>query len=451
MKKKYKLGDLMKNLRELLLGLFTALTSTVIVLGALSLSVAENMTAIVPERTAVAATEMVVATAPSALFSEKTLVIVPHTATPSGITTTGPISSPTSTCQTPQGWLAYTVQAGDTLDTLATSHQSTKTVLKEGNCLVSDSLLPNTVIYLPPSAPTATFTPQATLTPILCSAPPLGWTTYTIQSGDTLTSLSYRYQVSVPDLQRFNCLGSSYSITVGQRFFVPFRPTVVPTRPPLWTPWPTATIPPFKTATPFPTPTFDSNLAPLDLTLSNDSIIENQSAGTVIGIFTTADPNPGDSHTLTLLSSDGGPFALSGASLIATAPLNYEARSLYTIRVRTTDRGGKSLEKNFWITVIDVNEAPTSISISNSSVASGQPAGTVVGVLITSDPDNGDSHTYSLFGGETGPFTLQNNVLVTNTMLDASLKSSYNIMIRSVDRGGLWVDQQFYITVLPAQ
>ena len=170
----------------------------------------------------------------------------------------------------------------------------------------------------------------------------------------------------------------------------------------------------------------------------------------MIGTFATADADPGDSHTLTLLNTDGGPFSLSGTSLIAGGPLNYETKSIYTIQVRTTDRGGLSLDKTFWITVTDVNEAPTGITLSGTSVPSGAPAGTVVGVLNTMDVDNGDSHTYSLFGGETGPFTIQGNVLVTNGVLDAEIKNNYNMIIRSTDRDGLWVDQQFIISVQPA-
>ena len=449
----------MKNLREILVGLFTAMASIIIVFGALSLSAAENQIGIIPVVKSPTATEVAAATStsPAALLSEKTLIVaITQTATPRPTKTESPITSPTTTltesCQTPQGWNSYTILAGDTLTTLSKSYDVSKTEIKEANCLVSDTLLPGTILYLPPVKATNTPTPQPTATVIQCSAPPYGWTTITVKAGDTLTALSYRYQVSVKDLQIYNCLGNSYAITVGQQLFVPYRATVVPTTPFVWTPLPTATWSPSATSTPYTTATAQgsTNTAPIDLTLSGDSIAENQLPGSVIGSFVTSDANPGDTHTLTLINADGGPFTISGNSLTASGPLNYEARSLYTIQVRTTDRGGLSLNKTFWITVTDVNEAPTNITLSGTSVTSGQPGGTVVGVLMTMDVDNGDSHTYTLFGGETGPFSIQGNVLVTNTTLDASLKNNYNIIIRSTDRGGLWVDQQFILSVLPA-
>src|SRR5439155_9733233 len=45
------------------------------------------------------------------------------------------------------------------------------------------------------------------------------------------------------------------------------------------------------------------------------------------------------------------------------------------------------------------NQAPTDIALSNSSVDENQPSGTTVGTLSTTDPDFGDTHTYSLVSG----------------------------------------------------
>src|SRR2546423_15030271 len=52
------------------------------------------------------------------------------------------------------------------------------------------------------------------------------------------------------------------------------------------------------------------------------------------------------------------------------------------------------------------NSAPTDISLSNSSIDENQPSGTTVGTFTTTDPDSGDTHTYSLenSGCGGGPF-----------------------------------------------
>ncbi|MFN6946056.1 MAG: hypothetical protein ACK4ND_13990, partial [Cytophagaceae bacterium] len=51
------------------------------------------------------------------------------------------------------------------------------------------------------------------------------------------------------------------------------------------------------------------------------------------------------------------------------------------------------------ITINDVNEAPTDISLSASSVDENVAPNTVVGTLSTTDPDEGDSFTYTLVSG----------------------------------------------------
>ena len=56
-------------------------------------------------------------------------------------------------------------------------------------------------------------------------------------------------------------------------------------------------------------------------------------------------------------------------------------RSVKGIRVRATDGGGRTFEKSFTVSVTDVNETPTEITLSNSSIAENQPAGSSIGRL----------------------------------------------------------------------
>src|SRR5206468_10932547 len=80
---------------------------------------------------------------------------------------------------------------------------------------------------------------------------------------------------------------------------------------------------------------------------------------------------------------------------------DFELKSSYLICVRVTDGGSPGLwfEDQFTIDVTDVNEQPTEIVLSNSSVPQGLPVGTSVGDFSTTDPDVGDSFGYSLVAG----------------------------------------------------
>jgi LysM repeat protein len=174
---------------------------------------------------------------------------------------------------------------------------------------------------LPTATTAASPTPLPSPTPVVVTLPPLpqactppyGWVGYTIQVGDTLNELAYRYQIGVLQLMQANCLDNQ-SVYPGQVIFLPpviFTPTPLPPPPcgpppgwvqyvvqpgdtlnslaartnttvyaiaqascltrnvihagqvvwlPFLPPPPTPTLPPTATYTPYPTPT--STLAP---------------------------------------------------------------------------------------------------------------------------------------------------------------------------------------------
>ncbi|MFZ4664047.1 MAG: cohesin domain-containing protein, partial [Caldilineaceae bacterium] len=112
-------------------------------------------------------------------------------------------------------------------------------------------------------------------------------------------------------------------------------------------------------------PLWAPNSAPTALSLDNSSVEENSAAGTTVGAFNTTDPDTGDSFTYSLVSgsgdSDNASFTLDGATLNTAAIFDYETKSSYTIRVRTTDGGGLFFEQSFTISVTDVDETPIAV------------------------------------------------------------------------------------------
>jgi hypothetical protein len=103
-----------------------------------------------------------------------------------------------------------------------------------------------------------------------------------------------------------------------------------------------------------------SNSAPTQIGLSATAIAENSVVNTVVGTLSTTDSDVGDSFTYSLVSgtgdADNASFNISGGSLRASAAFDYETKSSYSIRVRTTDSGGGTFEKVFTITVTNVSD-----------------------------------------------------------------------------------------------
>jgi surface-anchored protein len=199
----------------------------------------------------------------------------------------------------------------------------------------------------------------------------------------------------------------------------------------------------------------DGSAAPTDITLSSSTLAENLPTGSTVGTFTTSDPDVSDSFTYSLVAGTGdtgnAAFEIVDNQLRTTDSFNFEAQSSYSIRVRSTDSSSLSTDKVFTITVSDVNESPTNLTLSSSTLAENLPTGSTVGTFTTSDPDVSDSFTYSLVAGtgDTGnaAFELVDNQLRTTSSFNFEAQSSYSIRVRSTDSGSLSTDKVFTITV----
>lgn len=102
------------------------------------------------------------------------------------------------------------------------------------------------------------------------------------------------------------------------------------------------------------------NDAPTDIALSNHKVFEAALANSVVGIFSTTDQDTGDAFTYALVAgagdTDNAAFTISGSQLLINASPDFDAQASYTIRVRSTDTGVLSIEKQFTIQVIDRSE-----------------------------------------------------------------------------------------------
>ncbi|MET0531993.1 MAG: hypothetical protein ABW003_27290 [Microvirga sp.] len=120
-----------------------------------------------------------------------------------------------------------------------------------------------------------------------------------------------------------------------------------------------------------------TNSQPEDILLSKTSIKEASGGGTVVGVLSVDDPNPGDTFVFTLIDSAGGRFKLGadGRSIVVAdgVRLDYEQAGSYTISVAVRDKGGTGLTygRDFTITVEDVNPENATGSSGNDILVGG--------------------------------------------------------------------------------
>ncbi len=199
------------------------------------------------------------------------------------------------------------------------------------------------------------------------------------------------------------------------------------------------------------------NNPPTDLTLSKDSVTESQAIGTLVGTFTTTDPDPDDQHEYTLISGEGSTdnasFKITGDRLLTAAVLDYETKDALSVRVQTSDGQGGVFAKAFTIRVSDTteNNAPTDIALNNDSIAENADIGTLVGELSTTDADATDSHTYTLAAGagseDNQSFSITGNQLKAATVFDYEQKPAYALRIRTDDGKGGVLEKAFTVFV----
>ncbi|MEW5827596.1 MAG: Ig-like domain-containing protein [Chloroflexota bacterium] len=100
------------------------------------------------------------------------------------------------------------------------------------------------------------------------------------------------------------------------------------------------------------------------------------------------------------------------------------------------------------INVTHVNSAPTDITLSNASVEENKPVGTLVGTLTSTDPDAGDTFTYSFCGGaDDASFTIDVDALKTAEVFDFETKAIYDICVQTDDGNGGTFQEAFTIAV----
>lgn len=241
----------MKTIRSGVIGLFAAFAVGAIVFGALFLGLLETNPAFEPTQ-------------------PPRFTLPPPNLTPiNGINATLMIPSPLvvhqatpTLCPPPIGWDPYIVLAGDELAKLASERGSSLEQILAGNCLLSEMIIPDVLIYLPPVLASGKGTPtlmsliQATpLTPSPACQRPSGWITYVVKPGDNLTRISISYRISTWYLKQVNCLHGDL-ILPGWRLWVPNVSTST------FTASPTATQRPAASKTPTMTFTLTASWTP---------------------------------------------------------------------------------------------------------------------------------------------------------------------------------------------
>lgn len=182
----------------------------------------------------------------------------------------------------------------------------------------------------------------------------------------------------------------------------------------------------------------DINEQPISINISNQFVEENTGEGTLVGSFSTTDEDFDETFTYELLaienSLDHVSFNVIDDQLVTTDVLDKELTQNYTLRIKVTDSGENEWVQDISVFVIDLNESPI-LSDTSFQVNENFVVGEVIGQVIVTEPDEGQSLTYELVGSDL-PFTIdETGVLTLSEELNYETQSFYNFTLKVVDDG----------------
>ncbi|MBE7419638.1 MAG: hypothetical protein HS128_18185, partial [Ideonella sp.] len=182
-----------------------------------------------------------------------------------------------------------------------------------------------------------------------------------------------------------------------------------------------------------------------------NSVAENAANGTAVGITASAADADATNNTISYSLTDdaGGRFTIDGPTGVVSvangALLDFGAATSHGITVRASSSDGSSSTQNFTIAVSDVGEGSVGAVTDNdgaaNSVAENAANGSAVGITASaSDPDAGDTVSYSLTDSAGGRFTIDATsgvvTVADGTLLDREAASSHDITVRAASSDG---------------
>ncbi len=201
--------------------------------------------------------------------------------------------------------------------------------------------------------------------------------------------------------------------------------------------------------------------SPYDIELSVTDIVEKLAIGEVAAIVKVLDPDEGEEHVLQVIGTNSivgegyCPFYVDGDSLKIEEIIEYNTYRKVDINIAVTDQQGNEFNKDFTISILKDNYAPTNITISNDTIDENMKIGTFVGKFNTIDEDAEDNFTYSFevnsasnLSKDNNKFIISNDSLFTNYDFTTYTEDECNIYIKSTDKKGESVLKSLFLRLI---
>ncbi len=176
------------------------------------------------------------------------------------------------------------------------------------------------------------------------------------------------------------------------------------------------------------------------------SVAENSTTGTAVDTIIATDLDAADALTYTIIGgNDGSPFAVDSATgditVDSTAALDFETAPSPTFTVQVEDLGALTDTAVITVNLTNVNEAPT-VNNATLTVLENSPNTTSIGTVVGSDPDAGDTLSYSITASDpSAAFAINSSsgqITVSNSsLLNFETTPTFTLTVQVEDSGAL--------------
>ncbi|KAL5009032.1 hypothetical protein ScPMuIL_014613 [Solemya velum] len=183
----------------------------------------------------------------------------------------------------------------------------------------------------------------------------------------------------------------------------------------------------------------DANDPPTNLQFSATEVEENLAVGTVVGDLSAEDRDTGQKLSYTLAKNDY--FTVKSSQVVVNGHIDFEQEQTLSINVTATDSGTPALSVSapFKLQVVDVNESPLGLTLNRDPLGPQEMIiqedaniNDVIGTVVASDPDAGETLTFKLDADGNGVMKLDEAGPTCEANMNGTINLGTNCSIKLV-------------------
>ncbi len=180
------------------------------------------------------------------------------------------------------------------------------------------------------------------------------------------------------------------------------------------------------------------------------SVAQSTAVGSIVGTVSASDPDAGQTLTYSIISGNSNnAFAINSSSGIITVAQTLPLQN-FNLTVKVTDNGTPTLSSQATVTITVTNNTGNQAPVINNqsfTASQGLAIGALVGKVVASDPNQGQTLTFAIVSGNTNSVFAINSSTGNITVAKTLPLQTFNLTVRVTDNGSPVMNSQAVVTI----